>query len=208
MRNIDRLADMPQICLEVSRKNDALVLAASTVKGVGTNIVQRWFTGKEAAYPSRMPLERHEEELLQFLDRRCEGNIVPVFEGHQGNWRPDLLLPANEADRFQVCEINAQFPSNGIDLTARIYAEERTGMRPRVVDPNDLRLFASLSPEIQQHLALSSVQDFRSTLLIHDKCILGILHQDWIPSQADLLRKRVIHTIIPGSNELRQFKDM
>jgi hypothetical protein len=33
MRNIDRLADMPQICLEVSRKNDALVLAASACQG-------------------------------------------------------------------------------------------------------------------------------------------------------------------------------
>ncbi|KAF7591617.1 hypothetical protein BBP40_001317 [Aspergillus hancockii] len=232
-----------------------------------------FFTDKEAAFPSRMRLERH-EELLQLLNWCCEENIAPVFEGHQGNWRPALLLPANEVDRFQVCEINAQFPSNGIDLTVRMckvlkredtktpwldvpdgpehmlgrhfsifnptlpihhvrrreqtqliesffrFAEERTGMRPRVVDPNDLRLvrddtsptgytlhwhqlfrdeFASLSPDIQQHLALSSVQDFRSTLLIHDKRILGILHQELdslttkhrvlTEKQADLLRK-------------------
>lgn len=29
------------------------------------NIVQRWFTDKEAAVPARMPLELHEKELLQ-----------------------------------------------------------------------------------------------------------------------------------------------
>lgn len=30
-----------------------------------TNIVQRWFTDKEAAFTTRMPLQYHEEELLQ-----------------------------------------------------------------------------------------------------------------------------------------------
>lgn len=30
-----------------------------------TNIVERWFTDKEASFPLRMPLERHEEDLLQ-----------------------------------------------------------------------------------------------------------------------------------------------
>lgn len=32
-----------------------------------TNIVQRWFTDKEAAFPTRMPLEPHEEDLLLVL---------------------------------------------------------------------------------------------------------------------------------------------
>lgn len=38
--------------------HDALAIALN-------NIVQRWFTDKEAAFPSRMPLEPHEEDLLQ-----------------------------------------------------------------------------------------------------------------------------------------------
>lgn len=31
------------------------------------NIVQRWFTDKEAAFPTRMPLAQHEEELLEVV---------------------------------------------------------------------------------------------------------------------------------------------
>ena len=44
-----------------------------------------------------------------------------AYDGHQGNWRPDFLLPANEADGFKVCEINGRFPSNGMNLNARMY---------------------------------------------------------------------------------------
>ena len=40
--------------------HEALALALS-------NIVQRWFTDKEAAFPTRMPLEPHEEDLLLVL---------------------------------------------------------------------------------------------------------------------------------------------
>lgn len=40
--------------------HDALAIALS-------NIVQRWFTDKEAAFPTRMPLEPHEEDLLLVL---------------------------------------------------------------------------------------------------------------------------------------------
>ncbi|PKX95109.1 uncharacterized protein P174DRAFT_458698 [Aspergillus novofumigatus IBT 16806] len=282
-----------------------------------TNIVQRWYADKEADFPSRMPLESREEQLLQWIYQCSEDNTFPAYEGHQGNWRPDLLLPADDPEGFKICEINARFASNGIDLNAWIYrsleklgpnprwldiaadpgqmldryfdlfdpalpihlvrvreetplvesfidfAEERTRMRPRIVAPADLRLvpdatsptgyalhctrdseslpsrdvqnagleriyqvrlqlfldeFASLSSEIQQHLALCSAQDIRTMLLIHDKRILGILlqelddlvikHHVLVKEQADLLRKRMIPTAIPGSKELQQIVNM
>jgi hypothetical protein len=74
--------------------------------------------------------------------------------------------------------------------------------------------FASLPPEMQRQLAFNSNNDIRSILLIHDKRILGILHQELddlvakhhvlTQSQANLLRKRVVFTIIPGSKDLEQ----
>lgn len=231
------------------------------------------------------------------------------YEGHQGNWRPDLLLPADEPEEFKLCEINARFPFNGIDLTAWIYkalespetkppflntatnpdqmfnglftlfnpelpmyflrgrentvileafmtfVEKKTGMRPRVIHPADLRLvpdatlatgyalyttnpasstdgdeklerihqvglqlfldeYQSLPSEMRQHLAQYGVNDVRSMLLVHDKRLLGILHQELdalvtkhrvlTEAQADLLRKGIVPTIIPGSKELQQ----
>lgn len=40
--------------------HDALAIALS-------NIVARWFTDREAGFPKRMPLEQHEEDLLQVI---------------------------------------------------------------------------------------------------------------------------------------------
>lgn len=246
------------------------------------------------------------------------------YEGHQGNWRPDLLdllLPADGKEAFQMCEINARYPFNSIDLAALFYkalsspdikpsfldipadadrlfnaifamfnpclrihflqsrsfiasrknvmaaflnsAERRTGMRPQVVSPEQIRLvpdstsrtghalycitavpgsassadrdgenlerihqvglqltvneYEPLKPEIRHHLALCGVNDVRSMLLVQDKRILGILHQELdamvtthrvlTAEQADLLRRRVIPTIIPGSEELQELVD-
>lgn len=47
-----------QFMSDLKQFHDALASALN-------NIVQRWFTDKEAAFPTRMPLESHEEELLQ-----------------------------------------------------------------------------------------------------------------------------------------------
>lgn len=240
------------------------------------------------------------------------------YEGYQGNWRPDLLLPADEKDAFKMCEINARYPFNGIDLAALFhsalsspkikptfldtptdpdrmfdsifamfdpclpihflqsgsfietrqnvmaafmdYAEKRTGMRPYVVSPDELRLvpdstsgtgytlyctsavpgstssvdqdkenlekihqvglqlianeYELLDPQIKHHLALHGVNDVRSMLLVQDKRILGILlqeldalvtkHHVLTEEQADLLQRRVVQTILPGSKELEQ----
>lgn len=77
-----------------------------------------------------------------------------------------------------------------------------------------LEQFASLSPELQRELAFRSNNDIRSILLTHDKRILGILYQELddlvtkhhvlTQRQADLIRKHVVFTIIPGSKELEQ----
>ncbi|GFF23885.1 hypothetical protein IFM61606_08972 [Aspergillus udagawae] len=276
-----------------------------------TNIVQRWVVDEKAALPSRMPLERHEEDLLRWIHKITEDKLFPIYDGHQGNWRPDFLLPANEADGFKVCEINSRFPSNGLDLNARMYKaldnsetkpldldvagdpehlmarlkalfhpewplrfvhnrennpliealmRDLVDMKPRLLTPDDLHLvadetsptgyklqcvresatsadnqagnmedihqialrlflseFALLSPQMQRQLAFNSNNDIRSIFLIHDKRILGILHQELddlvakhhvlTQRQADLLRKRVVFTIIPGSKELEQLTD-
>lgn len=240
-----------------------------------------------------------------------DDQLFPTYDGHQGNWRPDFLLPAHEADGFKVCEINARFPSNGMNLNARMYKalddsetkplgldvaadpdhmmarlkalfhprwpirfvhnleysrlvealmRDLEDMNPRLLTPDDLRLvadetsptgyklqcvresassaddqdgnmedihqiamrlcqdeFASLSPEMQRQLAFHSNNDIRSMLLIHDKRILGILHQELddlttkhhvlSQRQTDLIRKGVVFTIIPGSKELEQLTD-
>lgn len=271
-----------------------------------TNIVQRWFGDSTANFPSRMPLEPLEVQLLEWIYQRDEESLMPSFDGHQGNWRADLLLPIDASGEFRICEVNARFPFNAIYLTARMYealaktkppfletasdptlmldsifamfdpakpiyfvrdrecnptinmflsyAESLTGMRPTIVHPSALRLipdmtsgtgytlhavvgstsdgdkklerifqlglqlfvdeYASLAPEMRQHLALYGVNDIRSILLIHDKRILGILQQELhdlvhkhhvlTQEQAACLRRYVIPTIIPGSPELIQ----
>lgn len=135
------------------------------------------------------------------------------------------------------------------------WVEKRTGMRPRSVRPDDLRLvpdansetgyalyctqpasglqeeetleriqqmglqmavdeYSGLQPEILRHLALSGSNDARSRLIVHDKRILGILHQELgelitkhhvlTEAQAALLQTRIVPTIIPGSVEAKQ----
>ncbi|KAE8132629.1 hypothetical protein BDV38DRAFT_274933 [Aspergillus pseudotamarii] len=78
--------------------------------------------------------------------------------------------------------------------------------------------FSALSPEIVRHLALPETNDARTRLLVHDKRILGIIHQELdglvtkhrvlTEAQANLLRRRVVPTIIPGSPEAKQFLDL
>ncbi|KAI9040406.1 uncharacterized protein KD926_008363 [Aspergillus affinis] len=307
MANIDPFLRMPQICLAASRK--AVLVPNRFISSLKefhvalatalTNIVQRWVVD-ESDLPSRMPLERNEEDILRWIHELTEKKLFPAYEGHQGNWRPDFLLPRDK-DGFQVCEINSRFPSNGIDLTALIYKslddskikppdlgvagdpehmlsrltalfhstqarslhfvqnEENHPMveslmrflgdlNPRLLKPDDLRLvsdktsptgyklqsadmediqqvalrlftreLASLSPEMQRQLAFLSSNDIRSMFLIHDKRILGILHQELNDlvnkhrvlsrRQADMLREHAIFTILPGSKELQELSD-
>ncbi|KAE8342342.1 hypothetical protein BDV24DRAFT_150552 [Aspergillus arachidicola] len=122
------------------------------------------------------------------------------------------------------------------------WVEKRTGMRPRLfhwtappppssnspkkeeavelIHQFGLQMldFSALSPKIVRHLALSGTNDARTRLLMHDKRILGILHQELdglvtkhrilTEEQANLLRCRIVPTIIPGSPEAKQLLDL
>ncbi|KAB8205204.1 hypothetical protein BDV34DRAFT_195941 [Aspergillus parasiticus] len=48
--------------------------------------------------------------LTQWLSDHCEAHPKHAYEGRQGNWRPDLLIPA------KICEINGRFFSLSPDL--------------------------------------------------------------------------------------------
>ncbi|KAE8420765.1 hypothetical protein BDV36DRAFT_249080 [Aspergillus pseudocaelatus] len=74
----------------------------------------------------------------------------------------------------------------------------------------DYELFA-LPLETVRHIGLCCVNDPRSVFIAHDKRILGIIlqeldallhkHKVLSPAQAQLLRERIIPTILPGSSE-------
>jgi hypothetical protein len=96
--------------------NEALAIALN-------NIIERWWTDKEADLPSRMPLGPHVEELLQWVDEATAHGIMPPFHGHQGNLRPDILLPVTDREipEFRVCEINGRFPISFLHYVATAY---------------------------------------------------------------------------------------
>lgn len=54
---------------EVRQFHEALAAALN-------NIVARWYTDKQAAFPTRMPLAQHEEELLQVVQSQQEYDLI------------------------------------------------------------------------------------------------------------------------------------
>ncbi|PYI05973.1 hypothetical protein BO78DRAFT_128353 [Aspergillus sclerotiicarbonarius CBS 121057] len=109
----------PKLDRSVAKLHEALVIGL-------TSIVERWYADEQAAFPRRMPLESHEEDLLQWLHgQTCEKNLRP-FRECQGHWRSDLLLSAEWPRTFRICEINARFAINAQLLAAygyEIYGE-------------------------------------------------------------------------------------
>ncbi|KAJ6148922.1 hypothetical protein N7471_000121 [Penicillium samsonianum] len=105
-----------QFVKELETFNEALAIALN-------NIIERWWTDKEADLPSRMPLEAHVEELLQWVDMATADGIMPRFQGNQGNLRPDILLPVTDRKipEFRVCEINGRFPISFLHYVATAY---------------------------------------------------------------------------------------
>ncbi|KAJ5765668.1 hypothetical protein N7520_005227 [Penicillium odoratum] len=86
---------------QLSELNAALTAAVS-------DIVDRWWTEKEARFPERMPLEKKEEELLRVLaENSCAEPGAPM-------------------EIFQITEINARFPFNG--LLHQAYGQDALGM--------------------------------------------------------------------------------
>ncbi|KAE8164044.1 hypothetical protein BDV40DRAFT_311131 [Aspergillus tamarii] len=80
----------------------------------------------------------------------------------------------------------------------------------------DYELF-SLPLEMVRHIGLCCVNDPRSVFIAHDKRILGIIlqeldallnkHKVLSPAQAQILRERIIPTILPGSSEFKTLLD-
>ncbi|KHN99638.1 uncharacterized protein MAM_02491 [Metarhizium album ARSEF 1941] len=81
-----------------------------------TDIVQRWWSDKEADFPQRMPLARDEEDMLRWLDDQVSRGRMAPFSSCRGSWRPDFLVKdgaAGEGEVFCITEINARFSFNG-----------------------------------------------------------------------------------------------
>ena len=78
------------------------------------DIVERWFSDKDADFPNRMPLEKHEEDLLRWIDGPG-ADLVPPFGQRYGMWRTDFLIErgTDGLENAKVCEINARIPFNG-----------------------------------------------------------------------------------------------
>ncbi|KAJ5263444.1 hypothetical protein N7478_011049 [Penicillium angulare] len=283
-----------------------------------TNIVDRWWTDKEADLPSRMPLEPQEVEVLQWIQAKTEKGEMPPFLSHKGVWRPDFLLDrvedetGHEKTQARICEINARFafnmllhsmyghqalidlgaqergltpaanPENIQDSLFKLFdtrkpvhilkasedtftlnllpplMAEQTGITPRAISPSDLKLrpnpnsktgydllcrktqggtsvcqedegfeqihhifihlnqkeISSIPIPMLQHIALRSINDFRSIFFAHDKRMLGIIreelddlvykHEVLTPSQANILREGIVYTLIPGSKEINR----
>lgn len=82
-----------------------------------TDIVQRWWTDRDARFPARLPLEEREEELLQWLEGQVSCGNLKKFTECLGSWRPDFLVEDSEdgaiVENFRITEINARFSFNG-----------------------------------------------------------------------------------------------
>ncbi|KAA8647429.1 uncharacterized protein ATNIH1004_006122 [Aspergillus tanneri] len=186
------------------------------------NIVARWFSDREAGFPTRMPLERHEEELLQWVSQQSENNVMHPYAGHQGNWRPELLLPADGEEAFKMCEINARYPFNCIELTALFYqALDSPGMKPPSLDlPADPKrlfdaIFKMFNPSLPIHFLQSrnfieSRKNVMAAFFSFAERRTGRRPRVVSPEQLRLVpdsssrTARVIPTIIPGSKELHE----
>ena len=104
------------------------------------DVVSRWYTDKEANLPSRMPLEKHEDDLLRWISGLGK-NLVPGFDGHYGMWRTDFLIERGPdgAEQAKVCEINSRIPFNAFwgvgmhEVATQLFGAKESGFE----SPND-----------------------------------------------------------------------
>jgi hypothetical protein len=155
---------------------------------------------------------------VRFLHNRENNPLIEALMRDLGDMEPRLLTPD---DLYLV--VDETSPTGYKLQCTRESASCANNQDSDMEDIHQIALrlffdeFALLSPEMQRQLAFNSNNDIRSMLLIHDKRILGILHQELddlvakhhvlTKRQADLLRKRVVFTIIPGAKELEQLTD-
>ncbi|KAI0886270.1 uncharacterized protein GGS22DRAFT_160426 [Annulohypoxylon maeteangense] len=84
------------------------------------DIVGRWWTDEQAEFPKRMPLEKQEEDFLQWIESQVSHGDFPPYSACQGSWRPDFMIEEDEShpqngmvEKFRITEINARFSFNG-----------------------------------------------------------------------------------------------
>lgn len=96
---------------------------------------------------------------LQWLYDYSQTHPEYAYEGRQGTWRPDLLIPADEDDGFVLCEINGRFFSLGLDLATVIHR----GLANEEALPSFLQIpdntqdmiegfFSMFSPDLPLHI--------------------------------------------------------
>ncbi|KAM0145449.1 hypothetical protein ACHAPC_010535 [Botrytis cinerea] len=87
-----------------------------------TDIVERWWTDQDACFPDRMPLEKQEEELLQWMETQVVSKKLPIYRECRGSWRPDFLVEdvldetGVSVENYRITEINARFSFNAFIL--------------------------------------------------------------------------------------------
>ncbi|KAF5538989.1 multidrug transporter [Fusarium phyllophilum] len=127
-----------------------------------TDVVQRWWSDKDARFPERMPLEAKEEELLQWIEGQVTIGNLPQFSQCRGSWRPDFLVEDNSEreENYCITEINTRFSFNGFMHGA--YGQAATNERKEsaetelipATDPGTILegLFSLFNPEYPLHL--------------------------------------------------------
>lgn len=103
------------------------------------DIVERWFSDTKADFPSRMPLEPHEEEVLRWI---CSQEQMLDFRKRSGMWRTDFLIHNRNTEAAKICEINARIPFNGFYGSGLHFeATKKFGASQiGVKEPNDLKV--------------------------------------------------------------------
>ncbi|PQE30842.1 Taurine catabolism dioxygenase protein [Rutstroemia sp. NJR-2017a WRK4] len=198
-----------------------------------TSIVERWWTDPIAGFPQRMPVLPHQETILRWIEDEGK-EIIPPFSSRRGAWRPDFLFNTETVSQSnttkstietpQICEINARFLFNGFFGTAFTHeAYQKSNLEflrlKSPVEPSQVALelhqweIESMGEEMLKALAPLCLNDLRTIYLVHDKRMLGIVLQELeslvemnvlTTAEAELLRKGIVPTILPGSPELKE----
>lgn len=113
------------------------------------DVVERWFTDIEADFPSRMPLETHEEEVLRLISShehgQPESGKMLDFRKRSGMWRTDILFEHRDSETVKICEINARIPFNGFYIAGLHCQATKTFGADQIgfAAPNDLQVGSS-----------------------------------------------------------------
>ncbi|KAF5641773.1 multidrug transporter [Fusarium tjaetaba] len=127
-----------------------------------TDVVQRWWSDRDARFPERMPLEAKEEELLQWIESQVLVGNLPQFSQCRGSWRPDFLVEdsSEREENHCITEINARFSFNGFmheaygQVATNKSIESAEAEFMSATDPDTILegLFSLFDPEYPLHL--------------------------------------------------------